>query len=318
MTDEGPVVAGSVGDHDETAGVGLWRVLLEAVRDGEDDHLQRDGMLAAELGDSGFGEIRDLLAELIPVADLLAETPRDADGFPGFDHVLHLDARNPLELLPRPVAGQVEEHTDRRLREGHIVPGGLNAKGLELSHHPPSDAPDILGREVPEDLLDVLGPVHVAAALELGVALAELRGDLRQGLCRCDAHGYRYGGLPPAFPGDLLGVGVVVHVDAVQVQERLVYGIDLDARGVGAKDLLDPPRHVAIQREIPGEDGHVILLHDVPDLEQRVAHLDAECLGFVAPRHRAAVVVAEHDDRLPVQLRTEDPLARCEEIVAVG
>ena len=42
VTDEGPVVAGPVGDDHETAGVGLGRVFLETVRDGEDDHLQGD------------------------------------------------------------------------------------------------------------------------------------------------------------------------------------------------------------------------------------------------------------------------------------
>ena len=44
----------------------------------------------------------------------------------------------------------------------------------------------------------------------------------------------------------------------------------------------------------------------------------AERLGLVAPGHRAAVVVREHDDRLPVQFQTENPFARGEEIVAVG
>ena len=62
----------------------------------------------------------------------------------------------------------------------------------------------------------------------------------------------------------------------------------------------------------------MVLLHDIPYLEEWIAHLDAERLGFVAPCHRAAIVVREHDDRLPVQLRTENSFARSEEIVAVG
>ena len=62
----------------------------------------------------------------------------------------------------------------------------------------------------------------------------------------------------------------------------------------------------------------MVLLNDIPYLEEGIAHLDAERLGFVAPRDRTPVVVAEHDDRLPVQLRTENPFARGEEIVAVG
>ena len=62
----------------------------------------------------------------------------------------------------------------------------------------------------------------------------------------------------------------------------------------------------------------MVLLHDIPYLEEGVAHLDAERLGLVGPGHRASVVVGEHDDRPPVQLRTEDPFARGEEIVTVG
>ena len=160
--------------------------------------------------------------------------------------------------------------------------------------------------------------MHVAATLQFRVALAELRGDLREGLCRGDADGHRDGCLSPALPGDLLGVLVEVHVHPIQVQERFVNRVDLDGRGVAPEHLLHPSRHVAVQREIPGKHVDMVLLHDVPYLEEWIAHLDAERLGLVAPGHRAAIVVREHDDRLPVQLRTEDPFARGEEIVAVG
>ena len=62
----------------------------------------------------------------------------------------------------------------------------------------------------------------------------------------------------------------------------------------------------------------MVLLHDIPYLEEGIAHFDAERLGLVAPCYRAAVVVTQHDDRLPDQLRTENPFARGEKIVAVG
>ena len=318
MTDEDPVVSRAVGYDDMAAAEGLGGVLLEAVRHGEDDHLQGDRVLSPELRHRGLSEVGHLLGELLQRGDLLAEAPRYTDGLARFDQVLQRDAGDTLELLPRPVAGQVEEHPHGGFRQGHVVPGGSYAHRLELTHHPPSDAPDILGRELLQDLLDVLRPVHVAAALQLGVFLAELRGNLREGLGRRDTHGHRNGGLPPALPGNLLGVLVEIHVDTIQVQERLVDGIDLDRRGVVPQDLLHPSRHVAVQREIPGEDLDMVPLHDVPYLEERITHLDAERLGLVTPGHRAAVVVAEHDDRLPVQLRTEDPFARGEEIVAVG
>ena len=45
-------------------------------------------------------------------SNLLAEASRYADGLPRLDHVLQRDAGNALELLPRPVAGQMEEHPD--------------------------------------------------------------------------------------------------------------------------------------------------------------------------------------------------------------
>ena len=222
MTDEDSVVGCPVGEDHVLAGIGLGSVLLEPVRDGEDDHLQGDRVLRAELRDGPFREVRDLLAELLQRGDLLTETPRYTDGLARFDHVLQRDAGDALEFFPRPVAGQVEEHPDRGLWKARVVPGGLHAHGLEPTHHPPSDTPDILCGEIPEDLLDVLGPVHVAASLEFGIALAELRGDLREGLRRGDAHGHGDGGLLPALPGYLLGILVEIHVHPVQVQERFV------------------------------------------------------------------------------------------------
>ena len=318
MADEDPVVSRTVGDDDMTAAEGLGGVLLEAVRHGEDDHLQGDRVLRPELRDGGFGEIRDLFAELLQRGDLLGEAPRYADSLAGLDHVFLRDAGDAPQFLPGPVAGQVEEHPDRGLREGHVIPGSPAPHRLQLSHHPAPDAPDILGGELLQDLLDVLRPVHVAAAPELGIALAELRCDLRQCLGGSDAHGHRDGGLPPAFPGDLLGVLVEINLHPVQVQEGLVDGVDLDGRGVIPQYLLHPSGHIAVQREIPGEDMDMVPFHDIPYLEEGIAHLDAERLGLVAPCHRAAVVVAEHDDRPPVQFRTENPFARGEEIVAVG
>ena len=69
MTDEDPVVGCPVGDDHVLAGVCLGSVLLEPVRDGEDDHLQGDRVLRAELRDGSFREVRDLLAELLQQPD---------------------------------------------------------------------------------------------------------------------------------------------------------------------------------------------------------------------------------------------------------
>ena len=45
------------------------------------------------------------------------------------------------------------------------------------------------------------------------------------------------------------------------------------------------------------------------DLEELRSHLYAHGVAFIASRHYAAVVVGQHDDRLPLQIRTEDAFA---------
>jgi len=52
-------------------------------------------------------------------------------------------------------------------------------------------------------------------------------------------------------------------------------------------------------------------------LEGGRTHLDAEGFCFVASGDDAAVVVGKHDDRLAVEMRLKDALARGVEIVAV-
>ena len=61
-----------------------------------------------------------------------------------------------------------------------------------------------------------------------------------------------------------------------------------------------------------------MFLHTVSDLEERIAHLYAECLCFIAARNSTAVIVGKHNDGPALQIRAEDPLAGSEEIVAVG
>ena len=62
---------------------------------------------------------------------------------------------------------------------------------------------------------------------------------------------------------------------------------------------------------------HLAALHRVFDLEKRVATAQAESLGFVRESYNAAVVVAQHGHRLPLQARIEYALARHEKIIAV-
>jgi hypothetical protein len=60
-----------------------------------------------------------------------------------------------------------------------------------------------------------------------------------------------------------------------------------------------------------------MLLCELAHLEPRSTHLDAERLGLVAAGHSAAVIVAQHDDRLAVELGIENALTGHVEVVDV-
>ena len=52
-------------------------------------------------------------------------------------------------------------------------------------------------------------------------------------------------------------------------------------------------------------------------LEIRGPHSNAHSLALITAGHDATIIVGQHDNRFPVQIRTEDPFARDEKIVAV-
>ena len=244
---------------------GLGKVLLEAVGDGEDDHFPDEGALGAELVYGFSSEGGNLLRELLEGGHIMGKTAGNTDGLLRLDHVLELHARDTPQFLPGPETREVEKCSDRGLRELHEVPGRHDAHLRELSHGAPADAPDILGGEPPQDLLDVLRAVHVASAAKLGVLLAELGGYLREGLRRGDADGDGDGGLTPAVPGDPLCQGIEIRpLHPGKVQEALVNGVGLDGGGVAPKDLLDPPGHIPVEGEVGTEDGNPVLLDKGP------------------------------------------------------
>ena len=79
-----------------------------------------------------------------------------------------------------PLFGQLDE-----------LPGGRDAHRIEELAVAASDTPDLVQGKGRKYLFDVLGPMHVTAAVEFRVALGQLRGDLGQSLGRrdADAHG---------------------------------------------------------------------------------------------------------------------------------
>ena len=53
------------------------------------------------------------------------------------------------------------------------------------------------------------------------------------------------------------------------------------------------------------------------NLELRDAHPDAQSLRFVGPSHHTAVIVGQHDNRLPAELGVKDPFTGGVEIIAI-
>ena len=316
---EGPVVGRRLGEGEADAAAGLGGILPEAVRHREDGDFLREGMLPPELADGRFGEVRDLLRELGERADFVGERAGDADALLRLDQVLEFDAGLALQLFPGAKAGEGEQMADGGFAQARVVPGRPDPHRVEFSHRAAPDAPDVGDGEAAEHLLDVFAPVQIAAAFEPGVLLAELGGDLREGLGRGDADGNRDGGQAPAFRGNAPGEGVEVRaLHPAQVEEGFVDRVLLDRGREAAQNLLHAGGHIAIKGEIARKDADPVALDDVADLEKRVAHLDPERLGLVRSRHRAAVVVGEHDDGFPVEIGSEDPFAGNEKVVAVG
>src|SRR5262249_48058656 len=105
--------------------------------------------------------------------------------------------------------------------------------------------------------------------------------------------------------------------DAGEVQERLVDRVDFDVGGELLQRLHDAAAHVAVEGVIGREYGDAVLGGQGADLEIRIAHPEAEGLGFVGAGDHAAVVVGQDDHRPVVDGGVEDPLAGRVENVAI-
>ncbi len=156
----------------------------------------------------------------------------------------------------------------------------------------------------------------VASGLAIG-ALGDVIGELGERLCAADADTYWNADPLQDALAYRVTSGHEVAADAAHADEALVDAVDLLLRSKAGGDRRHAVAHVAVEREVrrQGDDAGVGEL--LPDLEPGRTHRDAERLGLVAARDRAAVVVAQDDDRPPQQAGPEHPLAAHVEVVAV-
>ncbi len=105
---------------------------------------------------------------------------------------------------------------------------------------------------------------------------------------------------------------------AVHSQEGLIDGIYLHFRGEQAQGLYDSSAHVPVKRIITGQGYPVVLLEKVFYLKVRLAHFDAQVLGFLASGYATTIIIGKHHHRLSNQGGIEYPLAGGIEIVGVA
>ena len=171
--DDGTVVGRSVRENRVKAAACLGEVLLEAVGHGKDGHFRCQGVLGAEFCRGAGCKGCNLLREFLKGCNLMGKTAGDADTLLGLYHILELDAGDAPQLLPGAESGEVEEFPDGGFLQLTIIPGGFDAHIGQFFKAAAADSPDIFHGEGPEHFLYVLGPPHIASALEFGVFLAQ-------------------------------------------------------------------------------------------------------------------------------------------------
>ena len=160
--------------------------------------------------------------------------------------------------------------------------------------------------------------MHIAATSELRILLAEFRGNFCQGLGRRYSHRDRNGGQSPTLCRNPFRIGIKVNSGHTsQIQKRLIYGIYFHSRHILLKHPAHPLRHITVKGHVSRKDSHIILFHDVSDLEERVAHLYAQSLCLIASSYGTTVIIRQNNDRLSLQIRAENPLTGSKEIIAV-
>ena len=76
----------------------------------------------------------------------------------------------------------------------------------------------------------------------------------------------------------------------LQVAEGLIDGIVFHMMNRKPQDAGHPPAHGSIEWHVGGEENHLMLLHDVLHLEDRVTPMQPHSLCFGSECHDAAIV----------------------------
>jgi len=89
-------------------------------------------------------------------------------------------------------------------------------------------------------------------------------------------------------------------VDAREIHETFVNGIDLGSGGVRFKGIHNPRTHIPVEFQIGRKDSDIILPEKCSLLKIGIAHLQTERFCFIAAGNDAPVIIRQYDNRPPV------------------
>ena len=199
------------------------------------------------------------------------------------------------------------------------VERGVQAHGLQLRPQTRPHAPHLTDRGLAQQglarvhaecaqMTDLRVLRGVAAGFAFGV-FGDVVGQFGQGFGRADTDARGDADPLGDARAQALRAQPQVAAQALEVHKTLVDAVDLlsvtQARGQTHQALA----HVAIQLKVGRHRHQPRILEQVRDLKQRCAHADAQGLGLFAACNRAAVVVAQHNQRSPVQAGPKHALA---------
>ncbi|KQO32716.1 hypothetical protein ASF15_25215 [Pseudomonas sp. Leaf83] len=172
------------------------------------------------------------------------------------------------------------------------IPGGFNTQRAQVRLQLAPHAPHLAQRRVLEQRRLLLGPRghhHPALAAPLGGPI----GQLCEGFRCADADPHRHARQALHLRANVPPVASQRPAQPGQVEKALVDRIHLKPRRQLAQHPHHPGGNVTVQRIIAAECQHAVRLHQVADLEERLAHSNAQRLGLVAAAHHTAVVASE-------------------------
>ena len=106
-------------------------------------------------------------------------------------------------------------------------------------------------------------------------------------------------------------------VHTFQIHEALVDAVSEIGGSLRPNNIDDTPCQFAVQFVVRRESGDAGMRKQLGQLEVGGALFHAQCLGLVGTCHHAAIIVRQHHNRLPLQVWTENPLARNVAVVTV-